>query len=71
MDDERVLDVKKLYVALNAKRGKDSWYSVANTVGVGASTFTRITQGHPPNLEAFLRLLLWLEEYDIRKFVKE
>lgn len=71
MDYEAELDVKKLLEALNKKRGKDAWRYVKEQTGVSASTFTRIVQGFQPSVDGLVRLMVWLEEYDIRKFLKE
>lgn len=71
MDYEAELDVRKLLDALNKKRGKNAWRYVKEQTGVSASTFTRITQGYQPSVDGLVRLMVWLEVYDLREFLKE
>jgi transcriptional regulator with XRE-family HTH domain len=56
------VDVARLYAALDSKRQVQrlSWRQLAQTVSVPASTFTRMSQGLRPDVDAFTTLLRWL-----------
>lgn len=57
------LDVAALHAALDRERqerGKLSWRQVAQQAGVGASTLSRLAQGHRPDVDSFAALLHWL-----------
>jgi transcriptional regulator with XRE-family HTH domain len=56
------LDVAALYVTLDSERQqrKLSWRQVAHDAGVGASTLSRMAQGHRPDVDSFVALVQWL-----------
>ena len=56
------VDVDALYAALDQKRKQEelSWRGLAEITGTSASTFTRMAQGHRPDVETFLTLCAWL-----------
>jgi transcriptional regulator with XRE-family HTH domain len=57
-----VVDVKALYIALDAKRlalGM-SWRTVAHSLDIAPSTFTRIAQGRRPDVDTFATLVRWI-----------
>ncbi len=56
------LDVAALYVTLDSERQqrKLSWRQVAHDAGVGASTLSRMAQGHRPDVDTFVALVQWL-----------
>lgn len=62
MSEVRVVDVEALYDALDAKRRSDdlSWREAATTMGVSASTLTRMAQGANPDVEGFGKMVRWL-----------
>lgn len=57
------LDVQKLYAMLGAERQARgmSWRAVAEEMGVGAATFSRMRVGHRPDVDSFLSMLVWLD----------
>jgi len=59
---ETTVDVAALYAALDQKRQAAgiSWRELAARLGLSASTFTRMAQGHRPDVDAFATLLHWL-----------
>jgi transcriptional regulator with XRE-family HTH domain len=59
---ETTVDVAALYAALDQKRQAEdlSWRELAARLGLSASTFTRLAQGHRPDVDAFATLLRWL-----------
>ena len=56
------VDIAALRAALDATRDARGlfWRDVAQQVGVSASTFSRMAQGHYPDVNAFVRMLHWL-----------
>lgn len=65
------LDPDALYVALDRQRRKRrmQWRTVAAEASVSPSTLTRIGQGHRPDADGLLRLLLWLGTTDLAPFI--
>jgi transcriptional regulator with XRE-family HTH domain len=59
---ETTVDVAALYAALDQQRraAGQSWRELAARLGLSASTFTRMAQGHRPDVDAFATLLHWL-----------
>ena len=59
---ETTVDVAALYAALDQKRRAEglSWREVALALQLSPSTFTRMAQGHRPDVDAFTTLLRWL-----------
>jgi transcriptional regulator with XRE-family HTH domain len=59
---EVVVDVDSLYAALDAKREAQrlSWRDLASQLDISPSTFTRMSQGRRPDVDAFATLLRWL-----------
>src|SRR5687768_9441714 len=59
---ETVVDVGALYAALDAKRQAErrSWRDVAGHLGVSPSAFTRMAQGHRPDVDTFATVVRWL-----------
>lgn len=59
---ETTIDCAALYAALDQKRqiGAMSWRDVAGALGLSPSTFTRMAQGHRPDVDAFATLIRWL-----------
>ncbi|HEX2033978.1 MAG TPA: hypothetical protein VHS99_07325 [Chloroflexota bacterium] len=59
---ETTVDVAALYAALDQKRqaASLSWREVAAQLGLSPSTFTRMAQGHRPDVDTFATLLHWL-----------
>lgn len=57
-----VLDVAALHSAIQAvaRHRQMTMQAVANETGVGASTFTRMAKGKPPDADGLLTLLMWL-----------
>lgn len=62
-EQRRRLNVSALYSALNSKREAEqkSWREVAREVLVTHSVFTRLSQGHKPDVDTFLTLTAWLD----------
>jgi len=58
-----VVDVDALYSALDKKREKHgvSWRDLAGDLDLSPSTFTRLAQGHRPDIDTFTTLLHWLD----------
>lgn len=57
------VDVDALYAALDHKRqsgGRMSWRELAHELDISPSTFTRMAQGHRPDVDTFATLLRWL-----------
>jgi len=57
------LDVAAFHAALDRERnerGQLSWRQVADQAGVGASTLSRLAQGHRPDVDSFAALVHWL-----------
>jgi transcriptional regulator with XRE-family HTH domain len=56
------LNVAAFYSALDSKREAEekSWREVAREVLVNHSVFTRLSQGHKPDVDTFLSLTGWL-----------
>jgi hypothetical protein len=55
-------DTKKLYAALDARRGERgmTWRQVAAEIGVGASTLTRLAKGGRAAFPGVMRIVTWL-----------
>jgi transcriptional regulator with XRE-family HTH domain len=61
---ETTINVDALYGALEAKRRSvpmKSWRELARELEITPSTFTRLAQGHRPDVDTFATLLRWLE----------
>lgn len=56
------LDLAGLYDRLDAKRETlgISWREVAKQTGLSPSTISRMTNGHKPSVDAFLKILEWV-----------
>lgn len=56
------VDVAALYAALDQKRqlARRSWRDLAGELGLSPSTFTRMAQGHRPDVDTFAALTRWL-----------
>jgi transcriptional regulator with XRE-family HTH domain len=59
---QTTVDVQALYAALDAKRknADKSWRELAGDLKLSPSTFTRMAQGHNPDVDSFATLLRWL-----------
>jgi transcriptional regulator with XRE-family HTH domain len=59
---ETRVDVTSLHGALDrARASKDlSWRELARQIGVSASTMSRLAQGQNPDINAFARMVRWL-----------
>jgi transcriptional regulator with XRE-family HTH domain len=59
---ETSIDCGALYAALDQKRqvGAMSWRDLAGELGLSPSTFTRMAQGHRPDVDTFATLIRWL-----------
>ena len=59
---ETSIDCAALYAALDQKRqvGGMSWRDLAGELGLSPSTFTRMAQGHRPDVDTFATLIRWL-----------
>ena len=59
---ETRIDAAALYAALDQKRqlGDLSWRELAAELQLSPSTFTRMAQGHRPDVDAFATLIRWL-----------
>jgi len=59
---ETTVDIAALYAAIDRKRQtKDlSWRSLAATLKITPSTFTRMAQGLKPDVDTFATLIRWL-----------
>lgn len=56
------INVRALYAALDAQRADAglSWRQLAKERGLSPSTFTRLANGHRPDVDAFAELVRWL-----------
>lgn len=56
------INVRALYAALDAQRAEAglSWRQLAKDRGLSPSTFTRLANGHRPDVDAFAALVRWL-----------
>lgn len=56
------VDVDALYAVLNQKRQHEgfTWRGLAKVIGASPSTFTRMAQGHRPDVDTFMTLCSWL-----------
>ena len=56
------IDVAAFYGALDRKRRQEglTWRGLARGTGVSPSTFTRMAQGHRPDVDTFVTLCSWL-----------
>jgi transcriptional regulator with XRE-family HTH domain len=59
---ETRIDAAALYAALDQKRqiAGLSWRELAAELQLSPSTFTRMAQGHRPDVDAFATLIRWL-----------
>jgi transcriptional regulator with XRE-family HTH domain len=59
---KREVNVSALYSALDSKREAEglSWRQVAGVLGLNHSIFTRLSQGHRPDVDTFVTLTGWL-----------
>jgi transcriptional regulator with XRE-family HTH domain len=66
------LATERLYYALDRARRERhiKWRDIAEGAGVSPSTLTRIGQGHNPDANGVIRLMIWLGRHDIRDFVE-
>lgn len=55
------LDIKKFSESIKSKRGSIGLRTLANEIGVSASTLSRIEQGNLPDIDTYLKLCEWLE----------
>ena len=57
------IDVSALHASLDRKRRSEgkAWREVAKTLEISPSTFTRLAQGHRPDVDTFVTLLRWLD----------
>lgn len=55
------LDIVEFGRLLTAKRGGRGVRAAALEAGVSSSTYSRVENGHMPDLETFARLCRWLE----------
>lgn len=60
---QTTVDVAALHSALDRKRKlrELSWRELAGRLDISASTFTRMAQGHRPDVDTFATLLRWLD----------
>lgn len=58
------INVPALYAALDAQRAATglSWRQLAKDRGLSPSTFTRMANGHRPDVDAFAALVRWLDQ---------
>lgn len=56
------VDVEALHAALDQKRKQEklTWRRLSTVTGTSPSTFTRMAQGHRPDVDTFLTLCSWL-----------
>lgn len=54
------IDLRALSKAIKAKQGSDGMRKASSKLGFSASTFSRLTQGKPPDLGTYVRLCGWL-----------
>ena len=59
-----LVNVPALYAALDAEKEarRLSWRQLAGELALSPSTFTRMANGHRPDLEAFAALVNWLRQ---------
>jgi hypothetical protein len=59
---ETTVDIAALYAAIDRKRQVKnlSWRSLAATLQITPSTFTRMAQGLKPDVDTFATLIRWL-----------
>lgn len=57
------LDVSLLHAALDICRSHSdlTWKQVAERTGVSASTFSRMGDGHRPDVDALCSLIVWMK----------
>jgi len=57
-----LIDISALYVALDARRNKEgiSWRTLASTLDLSPSIFTRLAQGCQPEVNSYARMTSWL-----------
>lgn len=58
------INVRGLYAALDVQRAATglSWRQLAKQRGLSPSTFTRMANGHRPDVDAFAALVGWLNQ---------
>lgn len=67
------LDVPEFHRRLDLQRTDRglSWRDVAAATGLSASTFSRIADGHRPDADALVSLLVWLDlDTDLAYLIK-
>lgn len=67
------LDVPELHWLLDAQRRQRglSWRDVADACGISASTLTRLGDGHRPDADGLVSLLVWLDmDTDVARIVQ-
>ena len=57
---DKLLDTQKLADMVKSKRGKTGLRTIAEEIGISASTLSRIEQGNLPDVETFIILCRWL-----------
>jgi len=55
-------DETAFYRAVDDRRAAEqlTWRELGRKLGLSASTFSRLSRGHRPDVETFVRLLVWL-----------
>ncbi|WP_443018152.1 helix-turn-helix domain-containing protein [Sphingobium sp. TCM1] len=48
-------------VEYHRKSRNVSGREVARSIGISSATYSRVTRGHPPDVETYLRLKRWIE----------
>ncbi|AVH59962.1 MULTISPECIES: helix-turn-helix domain-containing protein [Streptomyces] len=66
-----LLDVPELYRHLDVRRRQQglTWRDLAALVDVSPSTFSRLADGHRPDADALVSLLVWLDLDDGLNYV--
>lgn len=57
-----LIDIPALYVALDARRNRESmsWRELARELELSPSVFTRLAQGRQPDVATYARMTNWL-----------
>lgn len=71
MTDRPSLDTEALFTAIDRRRRARRIYfrDVAAEANVSASGLTRLGQGHRPDADCLVRLLVWLGTTDLAPFI--
>jgi transcriptional regulator with XRE-family HTH domain len=58
----QVFDPVAFYAAVDRERAERglSWRQLGRDLGLSASTFSRLSKGHRPDVDTFLKLVTWL-----------